>query len=115
MTANDEISRNLGHLNQSGAIQASGITEKGILDFCFGAYDNDGKERLLNLTNPQLSPQFVSKFVQVRANLKLDYEEHFERSAECLKISPKIVVSHRKIASPRKIDQKNRLKVSKVS
>ncbi|KAH7698110.1 hypothetical protein AAVH_34802, partial [Aphelenchoides avenae] len=40
------------------------VTEDGILDFCFGDYDDGGKERLLHVTDAQLTSQFVRRLVE---------------------------------------------------
>lgn len=52
----------------ANGIPGGKITEDGIIDYCFGVYDDGGKGRRLHVADPQLSPQFIDKLVEVRRN-----------------------------------------------
>ncbi|KAH7717307.1 hypothetical protein AAVH_15254 [Aphelenchoides avenae] len=53
----------------ANGIRGQGITEDGIIDYCFGDYDDGGKGRRLHITDPQLSPQFIPKLFATDGNV----------------------------------------------
>ncbi|KAH7716881.1 hypothetical protein AAVH_15714 [Aphelenchoides avenae] len=55
-----------------------GITERGILDFCFGRHVEDARERHLEVGLPLLSPNFLDQLVQARRDCTSSQEVYFE-------------------------------------